>query len=120
MEIRDEYGFTIIESTLIFLIIGLMAVIALPRILSMDRNVVYASSRQVTADMRYARSLAITEVAEHFVLFSVDPLDSSRYNKYEIFRGDGGESVGDAVKSMDIPEKVVCSPAGGFDGKNDP
>ena len=107
-ENNSAKGFTLIESTLVVIVIGMIAVIAVPKMLSMDRHVVNATARQMTADMRYARNLAVSNMADYVVRFSTDGSD---YTKYEIFR------VGDAtpVKSRDIPtDEVTCIAAGTF------
>ena len=105
-------GFTLIESALVVIVIGMIAVIAIPKIISLDKHVVSITARQITADMRYARNLAVSNMANYVVTFSTDGLS---YTKYEIFR------VGDAtpVKSRDIPAEVECTAAGDFGVANE-
>ena len=102
-------GFTLIESTLVVIVIGMIAVIAVPRILLMDKNIVHATVRQMTADMRYTRNLAVTNMENHIVKFSPA---GGPYTKYEIFRA---SDMVNSVKSRDIPPEVECTAAGGFD-----
>jgi hypothetical protein len=87
-----------------------MALLAIPRILDTRRHVVYMTHRQITANMIYARGLAIAKSESYAVRFSPD---EGPYNKYEIVRVDGDTPV----KSMQIPaSKIVCGPAGEFSG----
>ena len=105
--VHNEYGFTLIESALIVLIIGMLAVIAIPKILSTDKYVVYTTSRQIMADMRYARSLAISRAEDYIVRFSPS---GGPYTIYQILPAAGGSPE----KTMEISDQVTCIPLGGF------
>lgn len=110
-KIYTERGFTILEVMLSVMIIGIMALLAVPRILDTRRHVVYMTHQQIVADMRYARGLAIAKSESYAVRFSPD---EGPYNKYEIVRV-ADDTI--PVKSMQIPaNKIVCGPAGGFGG----
>ena len=100
LRIRNEHGFTLVEGILVILIIGVLAVMVMPRIGPTDNRVVYITARQMTADMRYARTLAITKAKEYIVTFSTD----ADGTKYKIFPAGGEENP---VKSMKIPKQVT-------------
>jgi prepilin-type N-terminal cleavage/methylation domain-containing protein len=106
---HKERGFTLIESTLVIIIIGLLAIVAVPKILSTDKHEVRIAAHQITADMRYARGLAIANAKQYNVEFSKD--GGASYTKYEILL-DGDDTP---VKSMEIPEEVTCIPVGLLD-----
>jgi prepilin-type N-terminal cleavage/methylation domain-containing protein len=55
-----ERGFTLIEAIITVTIIAIFAVMALPR-LNSTRMQVRSVSRQIMGDMRYARTLAVTD-----------------------------------------------------------
>ena len=107
MRIHTQRGFTILEVMLSVMIIGIMALLAIPRILDTRRHVVYMTHQQIVADMRYARGLAIAKSGDYRVTFS--PAEGP-YTGYEILAANG-----DSVKSMQIQaKKITCSPATGF------
>ena len=106
---RGEDGFTLLESMLAIIVIGIMAIIAIPRMLPTNRRVAEITAQQITADMRYARSLAITNYKDYSVKFTGE----SEYTAYGIFPD--GET--DPIKSREIQEdKIDCVDFGGFTG----
>jgi prepilin-type N-terminal cleavage/methylation domain-containing protein len=100
----SEQGFTIIESILAVVILGLMAMIAIPRLVSTDMRVASIAYHQITADMRYARSLATANAEDYKVRFNQHPSDSS-YVSYSIVKA----SDNSEVKAMDISERATCA-----------
>jgi prepilin-type N-terminal cleavage/methylation domain-containing protein len=64
-----ERGFTLIEAIITVTIIAIFAVMALPR-LNSTRMQVRSVSRQIMGDMRYARTLAVTEAKNVTVTFT--------------------------------------------------
>jgi prepilin-type N-terminal cleavage/methylation domain-containing protein len=103
----SEQGFTIIESILAVVILGLMAMIAIPRLVSTDQRVASIAYHQITADMRYARSLATANAEDYKVVFYKDGNPS--YVRYSIVKA----SDSSEVKAMDISERVTCTIPGG-------
>lgn len=97
---HNEHGFTLIESTLVIIVIGLLAIIAIPKLLSTDKQEVYIAGHQITADMRYARGLAVANAEDCTVTFSPS---SGPYTSYTI------SNAGGTVKSVDISEEVTCN-----------
>lgn len=102
---HNEHGFTLIESTLVIVIIGLMAIIAVPKIISTDKHEVYIAGHQIVADMRYASGLAIANAENYTVTFAPD--DGSSYTSYTI-----KDFGGTTVKSVNILGTVTCDNAG--------
>ena len=105
----SEHGFTLIESTLVVIVIGLLAIIAIPKIVSTDKHEVYIAARQIMADMRYARGLAIANAENYIVRFYPSGEGPTYYDRYAILLA-ADESV---VKAMEIPEQVDCTIADG-------
>jgi len=114
--VHDEYGLTFIELVIVLAIIGILAVMAIPRIGIFGRQTAYVTTRQMIADLRYARSLAITSAKDHLVKFySVYPTMASPYTEYRIFRHEVGGDV-QVGELKNIPNEVTCSSVGGFSG----
>jgi len=100
-------GFTIIEALLAIVIIGLLAVISIPRIASNDKLIAYNTTRKIVADLRYTRSLAITTAVKHRLVF--DP-SGGPYTSYKIERWNKvtliWQQEGD---TRQIPAQVTCN-----------
>ena len=110
---RGERGFTLLETMLVIIVIGIVTIIAVPRILPTNRRVAEITAQQITADMRYARTLAITN-SEDLVVKFYDSAGGTEYAEYRIFPvGDEGNPV----KYGEIPEdKIDCVDFGGVTG----
>ncbi len=100
-----ERGFTLIEIALVATMVGIMAIVAIPKIVSTDKHAVYMVARQITADMRYAQKLAISNADDYTVTFHRDSTDpGTPYTSYDI-----SDSGGTSVKFMEISEQVDCT-----------
>ena len=107
-----ERGFSLIEMTLAVIVIGIMAVISVPRIMKTDKRIVHTATRQIVADMRYARGLAVANSRRYRVRFNWDGVI---YTSYDIFWVDY-LSVEHIAKTMEITDEVSCTlPLGGGD-----
>jgi prepilin-type N-terminal cleavage/methylation domain-containing protein len=73
-----ERGFTLIEAIIVVIIIAIFAIMALPRLNSTGIQV-RSVSRQIMDDMRYARTLAVTEVETHPTGVAVDFNSNTQY-----------------------------------------
>ena len=87
----SENGLTLIEVTLLAAIIGIIAAIVLPRF-SLDTIVLYrvkTASRRLVTDLRYTRTLAITQRTNHILQING--------HQYAIYRGSvaPGNQVGE-------------------------
>ena len=110
IKIQTEHGFTILEVMLSVMIIGIMALLAIPRILDTDRRAAYITAHQIVADMRLARSMSIANADRYSVGFV---LSEGRYVGYQIFRTQDKEEDGDVddvIKSMMIPDQLTFEP----------
>lgn len=99
IKISKESGFSMIEGMIAVLIIGVLAIIAVPRIVPTDKKLLYATARQITSDMRYARGLAVAKTQEHAVTFKL----KDGLTQYEVVISNSSGSI----KTLDLPEIVV-------------
>jgi type II secretion system protein H len=114
---RNRSGFTLIELLFVILIIGILAAAAIPRIGSGEKSA-YSSARQIVADLRYTRTLAVTTGQRHYLRFV---LVGGKYTSYEIYVDPTDPTVyTDDVKIGDtrkISTKVTCTPTLGGEFK---
>ena len=96
---NDEHGFTIIEFLAIIAIIGILVVMAVPRLGTLGKSVAQTTARRLVADMRYARRLAIASAKDHIVRFYPP---GGPYDEYRFFRKEGAmeEQVGESGRSQ--------------------
>ncbi len=97
--VRDEGGFTLIELLVVILIIGILAAIAIPALLS-QKNKAYDSSAKTLAQT--AQTAAETYATENNGLYSftetkqlsaIEPsINTSKTNEAELFEAKGEES----------------------------
>lgn len=116
-KISGESGFTMIEGMIAVIIVGLLAIIAVPRIISTDKKLLYATARQITSDMRYARGLAVAKSSDYTVTFKVKDGLPPGETQYEVMISD---SSGIVIKSLDLSKKVILCEPDEADGLADP
>ena len=117
--IHGEKGFTVLESTLVIIIIGMLAVIALPKIMKTNRRVAEITTQQITADMRYARILAITKTTGQVVKFVSSGSEYTAYGIYTDANENGTLDAGELatpVKYVEIQaDEISCIGVNGFE-----
>ena len=101
----DERGVTLLEVIVIIAVIGVLAVMSIPRLSPMGRNAARIASRQIIADMRYARQLAVSAAKNHIVRFSPA---GGPYTGYSIIRVEGAVET-PVGETRQIPAQVNCT-----------
>ncbi len=105
LQIHNQHGLTLIEAIMIVIIIGIMSIISIPRLGSSDKQLAYTTARQIVADMRHVRNLAITSAKDHIVKFSPS---GGPYSEYRIF-SDEGETEVQVGSARRIPAQITCT-----------
>jgi len=98
---KKNSGLTLIESMFVIVILGILGSLAIPRIDPSEGGTAYALTRQIVADMRYARSLAITSAKPYTLKFSPS---GGPYTSYAIFQEE--TQFGD---TNPIPSSINCT-----------
>lgn len=84
-----QKGFTLIETVAMLLILGILAVVAIPRLGNMTGTRASATARKVQSDIAYAQNLAMTRNLPHRVYFNAAPAPASGYAVVNDTDGDG-------------------------------
>ena len=66
---KGDLGFTLIELVMIIVLVGLVAVMAAPRLADITGIKASATARKLQADISYAQDLAMTRNQRHRVVF---------------------------------------------------
>ena len=77
----DRKGFTLIELVMVLILIGIIAVVAIPRLSDVTATNAGAFAKKLRADMRYAQDLAMTRNQRARITFRTLP------NGYDITLG---------------------------------
>ena len=77
---RDERGFTLIELSVLMVVVGLLVWAALPRSFASDVKL-NTAARQLQSDIRYAQELAMIKGTHHQIRFyaATNPNPTNRY-----------------------------------------
>jgi len=108
--IHGDLGFTTIEALMVVVLIGVLTMISVIRIGTLGRPTAYTTARQLVADLRQARSLAITSAKSHIVRLYPS---GGPYSEYKTFRSEIGGEVQVGV-TRQISNKIACTGTGEF------
>ncbi len=90
-----QRGFTLVETVVMLLILGILAVVAIPNLGNMAGTRASVTARKLQSDIAYAQSLAMTRNLPHRVYFNTFPAPASGYAVVNDANGNGtwGEAV---------------------------
>lgn len=69
MEKQNKGAFTVIEMIIVMLIIGILAVVIIPRIAALYPIKLSGAAEKLASDLKYAQNLAMTKHIKHGVFF---------------------------------------------------
>ena len=105
---RQKTAFTLVEVILVVLFLGIVAVIAIPRLSysGSSSQKVASLARKIVTDLRRTRMLAISNAATNPTGFTLKMTGSAPYSGYQIIDGSSGTVVYSQTISSGI--SVTC------------
>ena len=96
-----------LELVLIAVFLGIFAVIAVPRLnyAAISKQKADSTARKIVADLRLARSLAISDAANNTEGFKLQMIGSAPYTQYNIVNDDTEE----ITSTYTIDSKISCT-----------
>jgi MSHA pilin protein MshC len=106
----NQKGFTLIELVMVIVLIGILAVIAVPQLGDMTGMKAGAFADKLEADIRYAQNLAMTRNIRHRVYFNAAPAPTP--NGYAVTNNAGAvvEDLSVVLNTGDFAGITVASP----------
>lgn len=101
MNARADHGFTLVELVGVMLIVGILAIVALPRLSNFGTFDLRAASDELAAMIRYAQKLAIAQ--QRLVFVNVDAAAGQACLTYAPIDFGGGEACGSGAQSVPSP-----------------
>ena len=101
-----QNGYSFLEILLVVTIMGIFASVAIPYFGAglLQKMDAYTTARQITGDLMYTRTLAVTDKRNHILRFYPS---ESPYSQYKIFLSDDGEEqIG---HTREIDDNVTCA-----------
>ena len=107
-----QAGFSMLELVLIAVFLGIFAVIAVPRLnyAAISKQKADSTAKKIVADLRLARSLAISDAANNTEGFKLEMIGSPPYTQYKIVN-DNTEEI---IRTYTIDSEVSCTGGDSF------
>lgn len=101
---EKKSAFTLVEAILVVAFLGIFAYIAIPRLnlAVVSRYKAEGIARKIAADLRLARSLAISDAASNTKGFNLNMVGTSPYGSYEIENDDTNVTVATHTIDSDV------------------
>lgn len=108
----SERAFSLVELVLVVALLAVIAAITVPRFGGdlLDQSAASAAAREVAADLRLCRSLAVSKAAVNSAGFALRMMGGEPYAGYEIV----DRMTGAVVIAKSIPAGVACTGDGEF------
>lgn len=99
-------GFSLFELVLVLIVVGMLAVYAMPRLADAPEITLAATGARLAANIRYAQSLAMSRGQRHRVAFTA--------TSYQL-AGAGGAAIVQPLTASTAPISVAPATLGGYD-----
>ncbi|NKE72724.1 GspH/FimT family pseudopilin [Candidatus Manganitrophus noduliformans] len=96
-----QRGFTLVEVVIVLVLLGILAVVAIPRLGNMAGTRASATARKLQSDIAYAQSLAMTRNLPHRVYFNTAPAPANGYAVVNDANGNGNWGVDPGEYAID-------------------
>ena len=103
---RRIAGFSLFELVLVLIVVGVLAVYAMPRLTDAPEVTLSAVGARLAANIRYAQSLAMSRGQRHRVAFTA--------TSYQL-AGAGGAAIVQPLTASSAPISVAPATLGGYD-----
>lgn len=105
-------GISFVEVLFVLVLLGILAAVALPRLQmgAVNKQTARTFARQLAADLRYTRQLALTEAASNPHGFELVMSGSGRYSGYEICN----RQTSAIVYTYPVSPDIQCTGGGTF------
>lgn len=110
--VRKKKAFTIVELLVVVVLVGVIAVMAIPRlnIASISKKKADIEAKKITTDLRRTRRLAITNAATNTAGFALNMVGPSPYLSFEIVN----LASSAIVDTLSIDSNVSCTGGNSF------
>ena len=92
---KKRAAYSLVELVVVVLFIGILAVVTVPRLQfgAISKYKAETTAKKIVTDLRYTRSLAISDAAENTTGFAVSMIGSNSYTGYEIVNFDTSTTI---------------------------
>lgn len=120
IRLRDKKGFTMIELLIVIAIIGVIAAIAIPNIISWIPTIrVNSAARDLVSEMQLARMKAVSERNDYVITFDTANNQYKIYDDNDNDFSTAGAEASELLKTVNLPSGIQFGYIAGKNPSND-